>query len=1152
MKRGEAIDRAFLDVLRNGGGVKEVRGTLEADADGIIEWTPEEGPYHLVRNVTVPSDATLIIAPGTSVYADRNRTLTVRGILQAVGTKESRIRFTSLPGAPFVSNPAGNGGLPDGPPKWGGIRFQGSLSSANILSYADVENAQHERGSVGAIESEVIIERCSFRGTHLRMVYAERSSMIVRFCDFPDMFAEDERPSALGLDNISEHIKSTGRYPDGGHFIIECNTFGTNKGHNDVIDTDSGLRPNPILQVRNNVFRGAGDEQLDLGGDVYLEGNVFFNIFKDDETSDRGYANGISTGDAVSNATVVAARNVFWDVDHAINLKRGTATLFENNSIYKVHGDFEDRFGNPNVGSVINLYVDEPGATAGDGAFVSGNIFNSIPRIFGNADLPRNRVSDLEFTHNFVDPAMEDATVGKREDVTVFDLGPGNVTGTPAWVDPDNGDFRLVAGSAAIGTGPLGRDFGAMVAGGAWIAGEPAFLTSSTVGNLTFGGPGIFAVRYRINDQPWSDPVRVGNGFDPESGTVRVAEVALEGLVDGTYTVSAIGQDFSGVWQAEDSPTVSRTWTVNTTERLLWINEVLADNRSAAPHQGEFPDYVELFNAGSTPIDLSGMALTDDPSDLRRFIFAPGTEIPAGSYLVLYLDSAAGFALNDGGEAVHLFESTEPGSIEVDAIQFGIQIPDFSIGRSQDGKWELNKPTPGARNQRQITGDPNGIRINEWVSHGEVLFDSDWIELSNSASVPVALDALSIGDEHSYHAQPHSFAALSFIAPDGYAKLYANRQTHESARNLGFSLDAFQEAIILSTEQGTVTDAVFFGPQFADTSQDRTGAYSQLPTFGFANTDPPGAANANALLASLRITELHFAPEGGSELEFVELRNVGGSTLDLGGVRFVEGVDFEFPDNTLSPGAEIVVVSNLVAFRAVYGDQVPVAGEFTGNLKNSGELVVLSLPSPYDAGILRFNYEDQWVPEAATEGYSMTVLNPALPAVAWRDGDNWIRSAAIGGDPGGSPQTQPETFSEWLTRYGIADPSGDTDGDTLTELVEYAFGTNPLDPSGANGAASLPSAAVGEDTFEFAFSVPAAASLPLGHGTKDVSYVVESSTALGQWQTVNRKDPDGSWSNEDGVLVGDTADSRVALTIRIDRPPGDSARYLRLRLEQRQ
>ena len=132
----------------------------------------------------------------------------------------------------------------------------------------------------------------------------------------------------------------------------------------------------------------------------------FMGVSKDDVTSDRGYANAISSGDAGANTTIVVARNVFYDVDHAINLKNRAATIFENNTVVNVHPDFVDRFGNPNVGSAINLYVDEPGATRGAGAYVAQNIFWDVPRVFGNADLPAGQVSALQLHDNLISPEL--------------------------------------------------------------------------------------------------------------------------------------------------------------------------------------------------------------------------------------------------------------------------------------------------------------------------------------------------------------------------------------------------------------------------------------------------------------------------------------------------------------------------------------------------------------------------------------------------------------------------------------------------------------------------------------------------------------------------------------------------------------------------
>ena len=76
------------------------------------------------------------------------------------------------------------------------------------------------------------------------------------------------------------------------------------------------------------------------------------------------------------------------------------------------------------------------------------------------------------------------------------------------------------------------------------------------------------------------------------------------------------------------------------------------------------------------------------------------------------------------------------------------------------------------------------------------------------------------------------------------------------------------------------------------------------------------------------------------DFEFLEIYNPGPGVADLVGVALTDGVEFDFYGSaitTLQPGAYALVVSNQDAFELRYGTDLPVAGQYTGNLNNAGE-----------------------------------------------------------------------------------------------------------------------------------------------------------------------------------------------------------------------
>ncbi|MBL9212203.1 MAG: lamin tail domain-containing protein [Opitutaceae bacterium] len=465
-------------------------------------------------------------------------------------------------------------------------------------------------------------------------------------------------------------------------------------------------------------------------------------------------------------------------------------------------------------------------------------------------------------------------------------------------------------------------------------------------------------------------------------------------------------------------PTSTSTVTAASTPNLR-INEVLAANTRIA-HAGTFPDLIELHNAGSTAVDLSGKSLSDDPLLPRKFVFPAGTSIPAGGYLLVYADSeltAPGlhtdFSLDAEGDQVRLYDTPANGGVLLDSIVFGFQIPNYSVARTGAGAniWALTAPTPAAANGSAVgLAAPAGVKINEWAGKITFRLDHDLIELFNSGAQPVAIGGVRLTDDVNRPTR-FTFPPLSFIDATGFLPLYG--------ADFVFGLDGDRETITLFGENNEQIDQVVVLAQAVDRSGGRSpdGAATivalPVPTPGLPNSTPLPAAY-QPLLDNLRITEVMYqpaAPANSSDYEFIELQNIGSTPLDLSGVRFTNGISHTFPTGTtLAPGALLVVVNDRSSFLSRYPGSTGfmAAGGFNGSFDNTGETIALTLPEPWRVHILRFRFEPTWYPSASGGGHSIVVAAPAttLPK-DWQERTVWRASANVNGSPGAAEAGTP-------------------------------------------------------------------------------------------------------------------------------------------------
>ncbi|MES2731146.1 MAG: CotH kinase family protein [Bacteroidota bacterium] len=138
------------------------------------------------------------------------------------------------------------------------------------------------------------------------------------------------------------------------------------------------------------------------------------------------------------------------------------------------------------------------------------------------------------------------------------------------------------------------------------------------------------------------------------------------------------------------------------------INEWMASNSSAvADEDGEFSDWIELYNSSNMAVQLQGYGLTDDVSIPFKWTF-PSQTLAPNSFLLVFAsdkDRKSGpylhtnFKISAAGEPLQLVDAA--GTV-VDAVAAVTMVANASYGRQPDGSnnWVLfmSNATPGTSN----------------------------------------------------------------------------------------------------------------------------------------------------------------------------------------------------------------------------------------------------------------------------------------------------------------------------------------------------------------------------------------------------------------------------------------------------------------------
>lgn len=485
-------------------------------------------------------------------------------------------------------------------------------------------------------------------------------------------------------------------------------------------------------------------------------------------------------------------------------------------------------------------------------------------------------------------------------------------------------------------------------------------------------------------------------------------------------------------------PNLSTNWTSSVafhgspgvsgalTDQRIVINEVSSNSAN---------DFIELYNTTASPIDLSTWLLTDS-KDVYQSFQLPVTTIPAMGYLA------------------------------IDATAY--DAPATEVITNYSG-------TPGA-SPTTVTSASHGLTTGDLIS---IQGYGGFSGYNNSFEVTVV-------------------NSNEFIIDATLLDNHAIKGSWRTGRPFGLSAGNGDDLWLLETDRNGNPVAFVDHVEFAGADPDRTlgrwldgaGYDALFPMI----SETKAATNSGPLLGPVFLSEVHYHPGLSNSHEFVEVTNQGGDTVSLANWRLRGGGDFNFTaSHSLAPGASLVLVSFdpevetalATNFRTTFqiDNSVPLAGPFTdGPLNDDQGTVRLQKAgpapdfSPITVDEVRYFATTPWPVAAAGNGSSLQ----RIPALGFGNfATSWTAASPTPGTSGG------ETYADWATANGVGSETENPDGDELSNLLEFALGTNPNSPD------DLPTYQVTNGTGTISF--------PVHTGRQGVQLFFDTSSDLENW-----------------------------------------------------
>ena len=291
------------------------------------------------------------------------------------------------------------------------------------------------------------------------------------------------------------------------------------------------------------------------------------------------------------------------------------------------------------------------------------------------------------------------------------------------------------------------------------------------------------------------------------------------------------------------------------------INEMMSKNEATiADFEGDYPDWIEIYNGGESAIDLSGYGLSDNTEKPLKWTF-PSVEIESKGVLLIFASGKdtivvdeihTNFSIKSSGESLIL---SKPDLTTVDYVGAFAQLADQSYGRFPDGDPNFAtfvETTPNVSNNNGITiENDKKIYINEFLANNVASVEDgegmhyDWIELYNASAISQNLAGYSIKDGDTDGSNVWTFPDV-VLESGKFLLIYASGLDTFKNGDLhtNFSIDSGGENLLLY-DTDKLIDYVNSQQLVTDESYGRS--YDAAPNWRSFTAPTPNETNLNGV-----------------------------------------------------------------------------------------------------------------------------------------------------------------------------------------------------------------------------------------------------------------------------------------------------------------